>query len=682
MRVGALILLAALAATMPGYAQEPPVPDVPTPPAPSGDEVRGDAVGQLQVPATHPRILVTAEELPGLRARLTASDRAWQMVQAAGGRYLADDPVDPQGHTASLQSRSHAIARQVATLAFWGLITEDAGVRTRISNWFARLDCSKTEGQIPGTDYMPRGEFLLGFPLAYDWCKPWASDAALAVLRELTITHATICHDGIYEQKNWEGRTEANNHSMAALGGVGLAGLALWGETPAARAWVTLTAKKVQAYLALSFDGQGACYEGNLYGPFGMGQALPFAAALATLGGTDHYGEGQLVRTVHWCISDAIPGGSLLMNPLNDASGQRFSANLTLYAAKRYGDALSAWAYAKSDGRAWAPYVALWEHQLPDARAPGPEFNLRFHEGRGLLNVRTGFGDDDVFASFEAGIRVKGCHGQSDQGQITLYGAGGWYAVDPGYSNKKEADSGNQTLAHNLVLIDGVGQGITGGGDVAQGKMLRQSGDAAAIVAVADLKPAYGYKDHNPVVKGLRTFVWIKPTAAAVATGMAGMSGGARRPLVVVIDEIVKDAKAHTFTSKWHTGAGNAVTWSDGGVATIVPPRGPVLRVHLLGNKLKYATVEEDYGSYLKAHPVLTASGPAVAWFGLQIFEFDEPGVVVEAAKKGKKLVITRTAAATEVVETLSIIPGVGMRPAKLELVRTRAKKREYKKSW
>jgi hypothetical protein len=371
---------------------------------------------------------------------------------------------------------------------------------------------------------------------------------------------------------------------------------------------------------------------------------------------------------LHWCVSDAIPGGALRMNPLNDASGQRFSANLTLYASKFYRDEICAWAYTKSDGRTWAPYVALWQHELPEAREPGPEFNVRWHSVRGLLNVRTGFGDDDVFASFEAGERRNGTHGQSDQGQITLYGAGGWYAVDPGYSNKKDPDSGHQTLAHNLVLIDGAGQAITGGGWVVEAKMLRQDSDQVATVAVADLKPAYDHKGHNPVMKALRTFAFIRTPG---------------RPYLVVIDEIVKDAKAHAFDSVLHTGKGNRVAW-DGATATITPPQGPTLKVHWLGPKVAGTTTTEDYGSYLKEHPVLHAKGQAVAWFSAQLFEFEEAGVTFVSKKKGKKLVITVTRGDGDdaLKDVLAITPGSGKRPARLELVRSRGKKREYKRKW
>jgi len=658
MRTTAAMVIAAAALALPGWAQEP---------APPAGVAREDPVGALAVPADHPRILITAAELDAVRQRLHDSEQLWRTLQASGRRYLSDDPSDTQSRMRSLQSRSHAISRQVATLAFWGLITEDIALRTRISGWFAALDVSKIEAELPDGEYMPRGEFLFGFPMAYDWAKPWATDAALGRLRELCLTHAAICYEGIHQQKNWEGRTEANNHSMAAMGGVGLAGLALWGEHPAAKAWVRLTAQKVQSYLALSFDDQGACYEGNLYGPFGLGQALPFSAALSKLGGTDLFGDGRLVRSVHWCVSDAIPGQRLVMNPLNDASGQRFSANLTLYAAKQYRDGVAAWAFGKSDGRAWAPFLALWHHDLPEAREPGPEFHVRFHEGRGLLNVRTGFGASDHFASFEAGKRVKGTHGQSDQGQITLYAHGDWYAVDPGYSNKKDPDSGNQTLAHNLVLIDGVGQAITGGGDVVQAAMLRQDSDAVVTVAVADLKPAYDHQGHNPVMKALRTFLFVRTPD---------------HPYVVVVDEIVKDAKAHVFDSVLHTGRDNDVMW-EGNVATIKVPRGPDMRVHWLGPKVEGSTATEDYGSYLKEHPVLHARGRAVAWFSVQLFEWVGDGAQFEVKRSGKRLVISAVHSGdAESSDKLTITPGSGTRPARLELVRTTGGKRSYKKRW
>ena len=43
----------------------------------------------------------------------------------------------------------------------------------------------------------------------------------------------------------------------------------------------------MKAYLASSFDPDGACYEGTMYGPFGLFRILPFSDCCARFGAGD-----------------------------------------------------------------------------------------------------------------------------------------------------------------------------------------------------------------------------------------------------------------------------------------------------------------------------------------------------------------------------------------------------------
>lgn len=85
---------------------------------------------------------------------------------------------------------------------------------------------------------------------------------------------------------------------------------------------------------------------------------------------------------------------------------------------------------------------------------------------RGLVEARTGWtaATGDLLSSFEARRAPVG-HWQFDEGSFTLYGLGGHWAIDPGYSCAACGSSGpagsplapthaSHATGHNVVVID------------------------------------------------------------------------------------------------------------------------------------------------------------------------------------------------------------------------------------
>lgn len=622
-----------------------------------------DPTGPLKVPAAHPRVVMAPEDLPALRER--ARTGPWGAVEAAARRWLETlDPTRPLESTSSLQARCHSLSEAAATIAFYGLVGGIDEERKRIGGFFEALDVRGIEEKLPVNEFMPRGELLYGLAMAYDWAHPYLSPKARANLGAIVRRNAEENFAGISQKKSWEATSEANNHSMAAMGGVGVAGLAMWGEHPDAKAWVDLAARKVKVYLDTSFDEDGAGYEGNLYGQFGAGMALPFAASLKRHGGSDLFGDGRLVRIMRWIAADLMPGGRKL-NPLNDASGGAVAGNVSLYAASVHHDGVSRWLWEKAGQSTWAPYRFLWEESAGTSAEPGPEFRAMRFRGRGLVSVRTGYGDDDAMASFECGARRPGCHGQSDQGQITLYGAGGEFIVDTLYSNVDQEGSAHQSVGHNLVLIDGKGQAISGGGKIVEGKPLAYSADDVAVLATGDLAPAYGARDYNGVTKAVRTFAWITT---------------AKRPYLVVVDEVVKGGGARKYESLLHTAPGNTVEWDKEGAR--IRAAASTLRVrHFTPFRIAAETRTMGFKApSLGDHPVLAASSTAPGWFCATLFAFEEEGVAFEGSCKGQRVELR---AKREGEEDLIVVGfRVDKAPASVEITRKAAGKTVYRKKF
>ncbi len=618
-----------------------------------------DAAGSIKVPDSHPRILFTRSDLDGLRERIKAVpfDAAWRQLESEAGQLSSIDPKNPIA--GGLQVGSHTLSARVATAAFHAVVSGEAGSAERLNAFFEALDVSGVEKQLPANEFMPHGEFLYGLAVAYDWGHSVLSAKAKANLEGIVRRRGAAIFAAMSGKTTWEASIEANNHSMACCGPLGLAGLALWSEEPKAKEWVDHAARKVKAYVEQSFDEDGAGYEGNLYGPFGLEMALPFAAAVKKLGGAELLEEKRVRAAIKWVVTDTLPSGAKY-NPLNDTSGGATWANVPLYAAAMWKDGLARWfdenRKVPSVVLPWRPYRILWDARAAESSAPGADLLVRHHRGRGLVNVRTSWESDAVFASFECGQRRNGCHGQGDQGQFTLYAGAAEFAIDMGYSNEPAEGTANQSVGHNLVLIDGKGERLCGGGKVVEAKMTSFQADDVLVAAIADLAPAYNADGYNAVSSATRAFLWIRT---------------AGRPYVIVIDWIAKPGGKHKYESLLHTAPGNEVGWE--GASATITASGVKLSVKVAATSpLKTETRKMKFDrASVGEHPVLVASSEAASWFAATVLSFDNVEVTTEA-KNGALIVKAKHGEASDVI---SVTAGF-----KMAVTRTEGGKKKYEK--
>jgi hypothetical protein len=633
---------------------------------PANAQAKRAVPGPIKVPADHPRILFTSADIPALKERITKepfniSFRSIEGRLLRGGFKLdSKNPIPPE---AGLQAASHALSEQMAALAFYVLLSDNQEAVKRVNAFFEELDVSGVEKRLPPKEFMPWGEFLYGLAVAYDWAWPVLTPKARTNLSGIVRRIASGIFAGMNEKTSWEAMILANNHSMAANGPLGLAGLALWGEDPGAKTWVGLAAEKVEAYCQMSFDRDGAGFEGNLYGPFGLEMALPFAASIVKLGGVDLFGAEFAQNVVRWIVTDFLPGCGKL-NPLNDSDGGTLPANLPLYAAAAYKDGLGKWLDENrrlpSVVPAWVPYRVLWDATGVAATPPDKDLFVRYFRGRGLVNVRTGFGKDDCFASFECGQRRNGCHGQGDQGHFTFYGGGMEYIIDTGYSNVAKEGSANQSVGHNLVVVNSKGQAICGEGKIVEGSMARFSADDVMVCAIGDLSKAYNASDYNPVTKAARAFIWVRT---------AGM------PYLVIADDIAKSGPGHVYESYAHISPMTRRSW-EGKKGTITGGATPMSVYYYspitVRNEIRLMKFDR---SSVGEHYAFVATAECPAWFCATVFAFDEKGVEYSSECKGNAITITVKRGDEEDVLTIT-----SRSPLGVSLLRKAAGKKTYEK--
>lgn len=619
---------------------------------------------KLSIPKEHPRIGITAADLD--RVRNAVSKEPWVGLWKgilAKSEWVRSRQLAPQRAFGGVggQEVRFTMTEGLECVAIHALVGQDKSAAKALSDFFESWDPAPLEKDIAETDFMSSGEFFEGLAVVLDWTWDLLTEPARVRLRAIVERRARHNYDGFVGKRSWEATTEANNHSMASMGALGLAAIALWNETPDAPQWAGLVHAKMKAYLASSFDPDGACYEGTMYGPFGLFRILPFSDCCARFGGGDALANGFLDRVINQLTNELIPGRDRML-PINDTSGDYlpWGGTLFLYDASHYHNPLARWAWIDLEnrhpghgGHTWA-FALLWEDGLTDRKLP--DKLVAVTKGRGTLTVRTGWEENDFLAAFESGRRIPGTHGQSDVGHFLIYAKGRCLAADTGYSNEAVEGSPQQSVGHNLILVDGRGEVLTGNGQVTAGQFVQWGQEKTLVWAQADLMGAFAQKDYNPMALAQRCFI--------VLTGPD--------PYVVVADAFVKDAKNHNYTwllhgnadSKFDLTRDRATHTSGEATLDIVPC--------LIDNGTVALETKVFPSGDFGDHPMLQATFQGTRWLGLTVLSprrSTERAADVRRDIQGERLLVTVTRGGTKDELMVTATPNGGI--AALHVIRT-----------
>jgi hypothetical protein len=607
---------------------------------------------ELTVPKEHPRIGITAADLDRVRSCVNEEPWVglWQRI-VDRSEWVQRGQLDPQRAFGGVggQRVRFTMTEGLECVAIHALVGKDEQAARALSHFFEAWDPAPLEEDIAETDFMSSGEFFEGLAVVLDWTWDLLSEPARTRLRAIVERRATHNFQGFVGKKSWEATIEANNHSMASMGALGLAAIALWHENSDAPRWAGLAHAKMKAYLASSFDPDGGCYEGTMYGPFGLFRILPFSDCCARFGGGDAMANGFLDRVINQLTNELTPGCDRML-PINDTNGNYlpWGGTLFLYDASHYHNPLARWAWidlenrhAGHGGHTWA-FALLWEDGLTERKLP--DKLVAVTRGRGTLTVRTGWEKGDFLAAFECGRRVPGTHGQSDVGHFLIYAKGRCLAADTGYSNEAVEGSPHQSIGHNLVLVDGKGEVLTGNGQVTAGKLVQWGQEQTLVWAQADLAEAFAQQDYNPMAVAQRCFL--------VLTGSD--------PYVVVADAFVKDAQDHEYAWLLHGNAdskfelaGDRATHICGEAALDIVP------CLIEGGGVAFETnvfPSADFGD----HPMLRATRKGSRWLGLTVLVprmVSAESADVRSEVQGGELLVTVTRGGAKDEFTVTVSP-------------------------
>lgn len=458
----------------------------------------------------HPRVFVTARGLETLRERARTTHRDdWQRVLATLPA-MAQDPPPPPGPQARRSQNN--VAHAIAGVSLAWAVEQRPELLAAAKKWTLAASRYEPWGYSynkPNVD-LAAGHLLYAIGWAYDLLYHELTTRERATIRAALERHAALV-DAYFRPGGPRSRFEfTQNHNFIPTAGLGVAALALLGESEEAERWAaTAYAHHHRANQLLSPDGY--YYEGIEYWIFSAPWLVHFADAwlhatgesLFELGpyrnwtsyvahviapnGQDAFDfgdawEGSLTRERRGAeISRLYPGGKLQSN-----------ANLLFGVAARLRDpatqAVAERCRAFGHSSLEEYWTLLWRDPTLEPAPISAVPTAHHFEDSGVFFYRTSWEQDALAFAFKAGPpeghraarllagvpewRPSTGHSHPDAGSFIVWSGDRHVVGDTGYAGRP------QSRHHNTVVVGGLGQGTEREHDAWEGM------DRAALGAV------------------------------------------------------------------------------------------------------------------------------------------------------------------------------------------------------
>ncbi len=451
-----------------------------------------------QAAPEHPRIFITAADLPRLRALAADTDEnalgsvpaeAWaEIVERAnefadapayhysvmmpgreGGppkqwEYTLSDERPPRhddyAHypptTALFQERSDSITTRLQYFLVAYVVTGEERYYEKareivfhLCAWEGYWNDPSLGEQHAGLDTSHAAIWVGVF---YDWCYDRLSAAERETVRSALVDKALV----LLQEATTSGAIY-HNITVLKLVGLGIGSIALLDEEERAQGWIDAVIARLRA----NFDAQGAdggAMEGPMYGTYAAGAIADFLWATQSAGiEHDLFAHNYLKTLPRYCISLLDPGTGQLPCFGDGGPGLAFEhTNLVLALG---GDSDAAW-YCREIGMFEAPSPRTFIAMDPERIRPeAPQFNpSECFQDVGYAVMRDGFDPGAAYLAFKCGPPVAQIgHNHFDHNSFMLSYAGSWLAWDPGYRDYFHPQRRKytvSTLGHNTVILD------------------------------------------------------------------------------------------------------------------------------------------------------------------------------------------------------------------------------------
>jgi hypothetical protein len=479
----------------------------------------------------HPRILFVAPRVARLVASAKAATPLWKKLERRCQIFSDSD------QSAGYLGLQWGEAIGDLTTCFYA--TGEERYRERAMFYLrALLHDKQRVGDGQGGDAIVRGNsgypirsFGLYAALAFDWLH----DApGMEELRPV-IQHRLGAWLDWYGKQGYLNDSPYSNYFWGYFATLAMAGIATDGEVPEAAAWQERTRALLDKKVVPGFQARlkgGEWTEGWQYGELVAMEVALLVDAYRTATGADYSRSfswlGEIVDAfVHRTHPDRASwygNGTQHKRPPPPDGMALAGALLVLEQSDRRAAERARFIVRElfpplGNERIWFAVVADdAAGAAVDPRDPG---RLSYHlAGPGQTFLRSGWGEDAVWVSFQAGPRVAVDHEHNDQGHFEIWRGGDALVGDFG---TQEAYA---TINHNSLLVDDgkqvlnypPNQGVWGRKSRTVGWSDR--GDVAVVVG--DLADAWAPKcvergcSERSVVRAVRTLVYLRPDAVVI----------------------------------------------------------------------------------------------------------------------------------------------------------------------
>ncbi len=333
--------------------------------------------------------------------------------------------------------------------------------------------------------------------LCYDWLYPVLTPDERENIETVLINKALIPFQQVYSAKS-EGWTHAEHNWRSVIcGEMGVVTLALLEKAP-----------HVKENLKFAIDGvadvlgnggiDGGWNEGVSYWGYGIGQAVMFVEAMQNVSGgkVDLFQLPFLASTGNFGLYLRTPAGeSFNFSDCNPGSPRAWLMSLL---ASQYQNPYWQWSASKDIGHTIQDILFYDPNVLaknPDTLEPGKHFR-----GIQVATLRSTWDEDAIFVGFKTGRTIVN-HSHLDINSFILHAFGQPLLIDQyvwpyahylGFFDVKNLRwdfEGNNTIAHNTLLVDGQGQRC---GQMFEGRIVNFKSTPGLQFAVGEADDVYG----------------------------------------------------------------------------------------------------------------------------------------------------------------------------------------------
>lgn len=267
----------------------------------------------------------------------------------------------------------------------------------------------------------------------------------------------------VFEPKLWPNGFAVINTAM------GIGGLALLGDVPAAEKYVTESLAKMDKFYRTVAGPDGGLIEGFGYGSYAVDTFMRLIETAHAVCGIDALKGDYLDNAVFFPLYCILPGGGKQSLPAIGDNGGPEGCDPTLVGLNRAlvrlkKDPRAAW-YLERAGQGDEESKAI--AKAPSGLPPG-----RLFPSVNWAALREGWGPEEALMIFKSGHAYS--HNHLDQNHFVLGWGGEWVIADPGYQiydmdypperklDRKAVKNMHvytaRTEGHNSLLVDGKGQ--------------------------------------------------------------------------------------------------------------------------------------------------------------------------------------------------------------------------------